>query len=207
MGRISGSHQCHEVLSAQPIGWEFTHATFKQVVHQHYPELTDGVITGFLTRAKKMGMITIRGLTKTHEGRKSVFKYRLEEVVEWQFKSAGIGSYKGRGIMGRHHDKPIDTPESLGQLIEGADTKSAISREAAEKLGVPVVDLPVSEHSHDDMAGIPVLEAEIEYDQGSISDQLINLAIKVNDLENRPVKTLADYSTNDLIEELKKRIK
>ena len=195
----SGSHLCHDVLSKQPIWWEFTFVDFTNLVRAVHPHMTDGAITGFLTRAKRMGMISVIGSSKVAAKRKPVFEYRYDKLVRWSFKAPGIGSHSGREIMGRKHDKPIDTPESLGQLIRDADAGLHI-REDAYKVHL---DTSASVAPED----MERLEAEISYDQGSLSDQLINLAIKVNDLENRPVKTLSDYSTNDLIEELKKRVK
>ena len=193
----SGSHLCHDVLSKQPIRWEFTFVDFTNLVRAVHPHMTDGAITGFLTRAKRMGMISVIGSYKVAAKRKPVFKYRYDKLVRWSFKAPGIGSHPGREIMGRQHDRPIDTPESLGRLIQQVDENIAATDE-----GLHSSPEPLRKEGY-----YPQLEHEIEYDQGSLSDQLINLAIKVNDLENRPVKTLSDYSTNDLIEELKKRVK
>lgn len=201
----SGSHLCHDVLSKQPIWWEFTFVDFANLVRAVHPHMTDGTITGFLIRAKRMGMISVIGSSKVAAKRKPVFKYRYDKLVRWSFKAQGIGSHPGREIMGRQHDKPIDKPidtaKSLGDLIQkvdenisATDTGLHSSPEPLRKEGY----YPQLEHE---------IKYEIEYDQGSLSDQLINLAIKVNDLENRPVKTLSDYSTNDLIEELKLRVK
>lgn len=198
----SGSHECHDWLSQQPIGHEFTFVEFSHDVNRGRgtnnflakPLLSDGVVTGFITRARKMGMIEVIGTVKVRAKRKPIFKYRYIQNVDWKFKPPGIGSHKGREIMGRKHD----TAEGIGNLIQQAD--QAVAATSGDKIEVPVTTI-------EDMSGLPQLEHEIEYDQGSISDQLINLAIKVNELENRPLKTLADYSTNDLIEELKLRIK
>lgn len=207
----SGSHECHDWLSKQPIGHEFTFIElYHDINKDRSQELSMGVVTGFIARAKRMGMIEVIGSVKVLAKRKPIFKYRYVKKVDWKFKPPGIGSHPGREIMGRKHDK-IDTPESLGQLIQDVDanikSKGDITRGVAETLGIPVVDMPVSERKHDDMAGLPMLEAEIEYDQGSLSDQLVNLAIQVNALENRPTKSLSDYSTDELISELKTRLK
>lgn len=198
-GEISGSHLCHDILSKQPVWWEFTFVDFTNLVRAVHPHMTDGAITGFLTRAKRMGMITVIGSSKVAAKRKPVFKYRYDKLVRWSFKTAGIGSHPGREIMRRQHDKPIDTPESLGQLIQDAD-RALPKTPAGDVWPSTLGDEPEPLAPH-------TLEAEIEYDQGSLSDQLINLAIKVNDLENRPQKSLVDYSTDELIEELKRRVK
>lgn len=205
MGKItepSGSHECHDWLSKQPIGHEFT---FVELYHDinvgrgtnnflALPVLTMGVVTGFITRAKKMGMIEVIGSVKVLAKRKPIFKYRYVQKVDWKFKPPGIGSHPGREIMGRKHD----TAQGIGNLIQQVD--EAI---AAADTGLHSSPEPLRKEGY-----YPQLAPkEIEYDVGSISDQLINLAIKVNDLENRPVKSLSDYSTNDLIEELKARIK
>lgn len=187
MGKISGSHVCHDMLSKQPIWWEFTFAELKALINSVGAPLTDGVITGFITRARRMGMIKVIGTAKQDDKRKPIFRYRYEKTVDWQFKSAGIGSHPGRVINGRKHD----TAEELGALIMKADEQRESPIAAVERLG---------------MEGI-TKEIEIDYDTRSLSDQLISLAIKVDALENRPVKTLSDYSTNDLIEELKTRVK
>ena len=193
MGKISGSHECHDWLSKQPIGHEFTFVELYHDINQgRFQTLTEGVVTGFITRAKRMGMIEVIGNVKVLAKRKPIFKYRYAQKVDWKFKPPGIGSHPGREIMGRKHD----TAEGIGNLIQQVDASIAATGETKDRL---LDALDTSE--------APVLEREFEYDQGSLSDQLINLAIKVNDLENRPVKTLSDYSTNDLIEELKKRVK
>lgn len=200
--QISGSHECHDWLSKQPIWHEFTFIEFYHDVNRDRKNmLTMGVVTGFITRAKRMGMIEVIGSVKVLAKRKPIFKYRYVRSVDWNFKGPGIGSNPGRAIMGRKHD----TAEDLGKLIMQADTNV----QAKQSIGANFV------HSLDakmlNEAGIGgtdvVVGVDIEYDVGSISDQLINLAIKVNDLENRPVKALSDYSTNDLIEELKLRVK
>lgn len=196
----SGSHECHDWLSKQPIGHEFTFIELFHDINRGRgknnflagPELSMGVVTGFITRAKRMGMIEVIGSVKVLAKRKPIFKYRYVKKVDWKFKPPGIGSHPGREIMGRKHD----TAEGIGNLIQQVDASIAATGETKDRL---LDALDTSE--------APVLEREFEYDQGSLSDQLINLAIKVNDLENRPVKTLSDYSTNDLIEELKKRVK
>ena len=198
MGKISqpsGSHECHDWLSKQPIGHEFTFIElFHDINRDRSQELSMGVVTGFITRARRMGMIEVIGSVKVLAKRKPIFKYRYAQKVDWKFKPPGIGSHPGREIMGRKHD----TAQGIGNLIQQVD--EAI---AAADTGLHSSPEPLRKEGY-----YPQLAPkEIEYDVGSLSDQLINLAIKVNDLENRPVKTLADYSTNDLIEELKARIK
>lgn len=190
----SGSHECHDWLSKQPIGHEFTFIElYHDINKDRSQELSMGVVTGFIARAKRMGMIEVIGSVKVLAKRKPIFKYRYVKNVDWKFKPPGIGSHPGREIMGHKHD----TAEGIGNLIQQVDASIV-----ASDGGLHSSPEPLRKEDY-----YPQLEREIEYDQGSLSDQLINLAIKVNDLENRPVKTLSDYSTNDLIEELKKRVK
>lgn len=73
-----------------------------------------------------------------------------------------------------------------------------------------------------DMIGYPIIEPEEEEEAkpelewndipisrqiNTIGSMLIEIASKVKIMENKPDKSLADFETNDLIEELRKRVK
>lgn len=176
----SGSARLHEYLCSQPIGHCFTNAELEEATKDW--GFGEGVVSGFIVRAKKKGMIAAVA-SKSGKGRKPAVVYQVINHDGWKFHGPGIGSHAGREIHARKHD-PIP---SLVDLMFNRPPKEEPMPE------------PEEEYETDKVL--------MTYDTGSLADQLMELAIKVNDLENRPVKTLADYSTNDLIEELKTRVK
>ena len=76
-------------------------------------------------------------------------------------------------------------------------------------MGIPIINIPMSDHNVDALIGMPIIEPKREFtpEELSLGEQLMVLAHKVMHLENKPEKSLADYSTNDLIEELRNRVK
>lgn len=184
----SASNILHGILVQHAIGYEFDIRTLQQEPINYGYDFSEGAITGFIVRAIRKGIVTVKGTTRPKGQQRTRRLYILVDKQDWLFKSPGIGSYPGRKIMGHHNADQTEIFATSAYLdpIPGTD------------------DIPVEDIIQQIVQNDP---EKITYDEGSISDQLINLAIKVNELENRPVKTLSDYSTNDLIEELKTRVK
>ena len=188
----SGSQRLCEYLLDKPLGFRFTNADLEDASKDW--GFGEGVISGFTVRAKKKGMVAAVA-SQRGKGKRPAVVYELVSHEAWKFHGPGIGSHAGREIMGRKHDK-IATPESLGNLIQQVDENLAATGE-----GLHSSPEPLRKEGH-----YPQLEHEIEYDQGSLSDQLINLAIKINELENKK-PSLSGFTTDELLEELRSRVK
>ena len=174
----SGSQQLCEYLLDKPLGFRFTKASLEEATKDW--GFGDGVVSGFIVRAKYKGMVVAVASQKGKSRRPAVI-YELVSHQAWNFHGPGIGSHTGREIHARKHD-PIP---SLMDLM--------FNRPKEE---------PVPE---------PEEEYETErvlmtYDTGSLADQLMELAIQVNDLENKK-PSLSGFTTDELLEELRSRVK
>lgn len=178
----SGSARIHEHLCDKPLGYQFTNADLEEALaNQGFGE---GVVSGFIVRAKKKGMIAAVA-SKPGKGKRPAVVYELVNHDPWKFHGPGIGSHAGREIHARKHD-PI--PPSL-------------------------VDLMFNRPKEEEHTKVPEPEEEYEtervlmtYDTGSLADQLMELAIQVNDLENKK-PSLSGFTTDELLEELRSRVK
>ena len=174
----SGSQRLCEYLLDKPLGYQFTNADLEEATKDW--GFGEGVISGFIVRAKKKGMVAAVA-SQPSKGKRPAVVYELVSHEAWKFHGPGIGSHAGREIHTRKHD-PIP---SLVDLM--------FNRPKEE---------PVPE---------PEEEYETErvlmtYDTGSLADQLMELAIQVNELENKK-PSLSKFTTDELIEELRSRIK
>lgn len=141
--KMSGSEKAHKFLSGKNIGFTFTASELRGQVMANYSEVTEGMVSGFITRAMKKGMIKVNTpATATYPT-----IYEVASRVVWDFKAAGVGSVPGRKIAA--------TPR-------------------------PVLKAPVSE-------------------------QLLELAAQVSQMEVRKEKRLSDYTTDELLSEIKSR--
>lgn len=219
----SASNILHGILVQHPIGYEFDVASLTEESENYGYDFTTGAITGFIARALRKEIINIKGTARDTGTKRTKRVYTLVDKQDWQFKPAGIGSYPGREL---HRKASGDQPELMLEPREEAP-KSAIIKKIAHDLGIPIINMPpVADHHVDALIGLPIVHVEDHpIDVGplieepkeeplSLHDQLISVSVslgviaaQVMDLENKPDKSLADYSTNDLIEELRKRIK
>ena len=202
MGTKSASNILHNILVQHEIGYEFVAHNLQEEASNYGFSITEGAVNGFITRALDKKIISIKGKTRPKGQQRTRRVYTLVDKQEWDFKPAGVGSYPGRKVHGKTRGD-----EQL-EFIED-QSKSDIMKNIAENMDTPLVDTPVSEHSIDALIGMPIIEPKREFtsEELSLGEQLVAIAAKVELLENKPEKSLADYSTNDLIEELRKRIK
>ena len=175
----SGSQHLCEYLLDKPLGFRFTNADLEEATKDW--GFGDGVVSGFIVRAKKKGMVAAVA-SQPGKSKRPAVVYELVSHEAWKFHGPGIGSHAGREIHARKHD-PI--PSSLVDLM--------FNRPKEE---------PVPE---------PEEEYETErvlmtYDTGSLADQLMELAIQVNELENKK-PSLSGFTTDELLEELRSRVK
>lgn len=173
----SGSQRLCEYLLDKPLGYQFTSADLEEATKDW--GFGEGVASGFIVRAKKKGMVTAVA-SKPGKGKRPAVVYELVSHETWKFNGPGIGSYAGRVIHARKHD-PIP---SLMDLM--------FNRPKEE---------PVPEPEEETVDRVLV-----EYETGSLADQLMELAIQVNDLENKK-PSLSVFTTDELIEELRSRVK
>ena len=173
----SGSQRLCEYLMDKPLGYQFTNADLEQATKDW--GFGDGVVSGFIVRAKKKGMLTAVA-SKKGKGKRPAVIYELISHEAWKFHGPGIGSHAGREIHARKHD-PIP---SLVDLM--------FNRPEEPK------PEPVEEEIVDQVL--------MEYETGSLADQLMELAIQVNDLENKK-PSLSAFTTDELLEELRSRVK
>ena len=174
----SGSQRLCEYLLDKPLGFRFTTADLEEATKDW--GFGDGVVSGFIVRAKKKGMVAAVA-SQPGKGKHLAVVYELVSHEAWKFHGPGIGSYAGRKIHARKHD-PIP---SLMDLM--------FNRPAEEE--------PVAEPEEE-----TVDRVLMEYETGSLADQLMELAIQVNDLENKK-PSLSGFTTDELLEELRQRVK
>lgn len=178
----------HGILSKEHIGFRFTAAQLRRVAKAAGHTLSEGVVSGFIVRARNKGMIDTVGLEPNHRN-KSVVIYKLVSKEAWNFHGPGIGSIAGRSVNQNPMDQaslPFEPfPNGTHPMVVAAEAQAELDEAAPETGDITLM----------------------EYETGGLADQLMELAIKVNELESKPQKTLADFSTDELIEELKLRVK
>ena len=174
----SGSQRLCEYLLDKPLGYQFTNANLEEATKDW--GFGEGVVSGFIVRAKKKGMVAAVASQKG-KGKRPAVVYELVSHEAWKFHGPGIGSHAGREIHGRKAD-PI--PSLVDLMFNRAEE-------------------PKPEPAEEEYETDQVL---MEYETGSLADQLMELAIQVNDLENKK-PSLSGFTTDELIEELRSRVK
>lgn len=101
--------------------------------------------------------------------------YALIDYNAWKFHGPSGGSAPGRTIKGSPHQIDDETMHYVGGL-----------------------------HSEEPKEEIPTCYT-LKCTDDSLADQLVQIAAKVNQMENKQEKTLADYSTDELLAEIKRR--
>ena len=173
----SGSQRLCEYLLDKPLGYQFTNADLEDATKDW--GFGDGVVSGFIVRAKKKGMVAAVA-SQPGKGKRPAVVYELQSHDAWKFHGPGIGSHAGREIHARKHD-PI--PSLVDLMFNRPETP------APEPVEEEVVD-----------------QVLMEYEAGSLADQLMELAIQVNELENKK-PSLSVFTTDELLEELRSRVK
>lgn len=174
----SGSQRLCEHLLDKPLGYQFTNADLEEATKDW--GFGEGVVSGFIVRAKKKGMVAAVA-SKPGKGKRPAMVYELVSHEAWKFHGPGIGSHAGREIIARKHD-PIP---SLVDLMFNRP-EPAIVPEPEEEFETSQVLM--------------------EYETGSLADQLMELVIQVNDLENKK-PSLSGFTTDELLEEIRSRVK
>lgn len=144
----SGSQRLCEYLLDKPLGYQFTNADLEEATKDW--GFGEGVVSGFIVRAKKKGMVAAVA-SKQGKGKRPAVVYELVSHETWKFHGPGIGSYAGREIHARKHD-PIP---SLMDLM--------FNRPKEEPMPEPEEET--------------VDRVLMEYETGSLADQLMELAI------------------------------
>lgn len=183
----SGSQTIHEFICENYILWgSFNYLELHEAVTTYHPEITKGMIGGFIARAQRMGMIVCIN-------NKKPYRYEIRNLDPWNFHAPGIGSKPGRHI--HHEPKEEQLGLSLGSN-ETNDDHNIDSRVYDTIESNIFKDIPNRKFNLNECMGQPVITP--------LSEQLIEIALKVEQLER---KTLKDYSTDELLNEIKKRIK
>lgn len=184
----SGSQELHEHLMTLTLGNEFTCHDLMD-----YTGFSQGIVTGFLARAQKTGMVepVMRQKVKGQRGRTV---YKLVSHVEWNHKPKSRGSVKGRHMHKTGHQGMLPLSDNIIEVEHNS---------------------PLHIHTHDYGRVEPSYPTPESFAKASaimdgisstnpISVRLVDIAMEVEALEN---KSLKDYSTDDLINEIKRRMK
>ena len=198
---ISAAEQIHEFLKSNySIGSEFLSCEFRAALFERGYEFSSGAISGFLDRAINKGVVYVVGVAPNPENNKQVYVYRYtDDTVEWNHKGPSHGSNKGRMTKDfqKKHNPPAmeyDVDKQLKfdqQIFENAMRKTpenSLTKKEIIQIALDTEDNKLHVHPY----------------EPSISERLFALASAVQLLEKR---TLKDYSTDDLLEELKTRLK
>jgi hypothetical protein len=173
----SGSAKLHEFLCDKPLGFRFTNSELVEAVGDW--GFGEGVFSGFIVRAKKKGMIAAVAGKPNKDNRFAVV-YELINHDGWKFHGPGIGSYAGREINAHKHD-PI--PPLVDLMLNSP------AAETAPKPEEEIVDQVLMGHK-----------------TKSLTDQLMELVIQVNELENKK-PSLSVFTTDEVLAELRSRVK
>ncbi len=208
-GIIAGAEMLHETLLTYLVGQKFIgiellNATRKRWGDDH---ITIGMLNGYLNKSRHKGMVTIVGKQRHSGHRQKLAVYELLEHQDRKFKSRSKGSTKGRNHIHTNIKATVGVPELPFD-------KDANIRETVKQMGIKVIDMPIA----DDNKNSKILDGLKDAAKGnigklthvmvntSISDILLDCASKVAELENRQEKTLKDFSTDELIKEIRSRI-
>ena len=175
----SGSAKLHEFLCDKPLGFRFTNSELEEMTKDY--GFGEGVVSGFIVRAKRKGMLAAVA-SRPGKGNRPAVIYEIVNHDGWKFHGPSIGSHAGREITARKHD-PI--PSLVDLMFHRA------------------VEETLSEPEEEEFETERVL---MEYKDGSLADQLMELAIQVNQLENKK-PDISVFTTDELLGELRSRVK
>ena len=186
-----------ELIMAQDLGFSFTQNAIQLLCAKAGYNFSHGAISGTISRAMGKGLLEVSHKVRVGRLNKQANVYKIVEKGDWDHKPKSHGSYPGRES---NTVEKIDIAY-LGNEIPG------IQVEHTE-------NATFGSFSPESLNGLPYMEPkkkEIDltatFPIGSIGHQLLVLAVEVNDLEFHPVKTLKDYTTDELLDEIKKRVR
>lgn len=201
MTEKSAAEKTHEIVAKWPDGYEFSSSYLKTLYEMEHGPTTNGQISGFLNRAQKKYMVKAKG-----KAGRAIRYVLLDRTVTWEFHKPGIGSLPGRDRKPPHYqDLPdLDQPEPglhLDPAIYGNQSQEdVIISHNDDGVSVdfgPVIDEIINTSS----------ERRVSIIEGGLSDQLLEIAAKVADLEDRPATTLNDFTISEILDHLKERLK
>lgn len=184
----SDAQHIFKVLMAHGVGHKFTFSALKQELEDKHYKFSEGSITGIMSRLVKKGNIEVKGKITNPSTMLLVRQYVIVNTEEWSFHSRGIGSYPGRGGYTLGPKEEYQTINEFDQDIinEFINNKNTVNELKNTKESIDISKI---------------------FKLGSIGEQLIKLSVKVCDLENKPQKSIKDFTTDELIEEIKSRLK
>jgi len=189
MNYKSGTELLYSILSTYPIGYKITSEVLFNEAKELDPNITFGKISGFLNKSG------IKGVTKVVGKRGRKYLYEIISLDPWKFKPSSIGSKKGRTVhRGEQPELPHIVDVNPAEYIRNhlTDINVEDSMNINQHIGIK------------DVNEITSINLFPKTSRDSLAEKLLLLAQEVEVLEN---KTLADYSTDDLIAEIKRRIK
>ena len=165
-------------------GDKFTAESLHNAMKAAGRKVTYSALTAFLTRALKREMVKVVGY-----GARKARIYQLIAKPTWEFGHKTIGSLPGRTIHKEPaiYDLPVD------------DTTMPITVQASAADDTPL-QMPIPTAAMKFYDGEPVKRL-------TLSDLLINIAADVERLELKPEKQLSDFTTDELMAELKRRVR
>lgn len=172
------------ICQSVPIGDSFTAWSLHDAMKNHGLSVTYSALTSFLTRALRREMIIVVGY-----GDRKARIYQLIAKPTWEFGHKTIGSLPGRTIHKEPaiYDLPVD------------DTAMPITVQASAADDTPL-QMPIPTAAMKFYDGEPVKRL-------TLSDMLINIAADVERMELKPEKQLSDFTTDELMAELKRRVR
>jgi hypothetical protein len=206
----SASEQIHGVLARENRGFRFTAAQLSQICKIAGIDVTYGAVTGFIFRAQQKKMVSAEALRKSNgrgKAHKAAVYMLLDPTIAWDFACPSEGRVAGSINLSTKPSLQSSLP-FLQDLLEetgmsGLQDGKIIS--FVPSTGNAMGDNFIAQTQASDMYNIEP-KKEVSILKNGLADQLLELATKVAKLENRPVKTLTDYTSAELIAELAKRL-
>lgn len=199
----SASERIYGVLASMDIGFRFTAKQLLHICRMKDLEVTEGAVSSFIFRAKEKGMIDAVGRQHPAPRKsKSAVIYHLVQVVSWDFSWPSNGRAQGTTNLTTRLHSQEDLP--FTDTVKGENPFDALAEEGNHyDMGMAgtTFDVPSPE-----FISAMNEESVINYRIGSVTEKLVQLIAEVNELENRPEKTLADYTSAELVAELARRL-
>lgn len=206
----SASEMIHAVVCALPIGHKFTARQLRVICRSAGTIVSEGAVTGFIFRAKEKGMLEEVGRQAPRpKHSKSAVIYRIIRHIAWDFGAPGNGRVEGAANVGTTHSNQSSLP-----FLENLLADTGISGLADEGVigfkSVPLMfrtEPKKEEPKHPFVGEVGTTTETFQVNEGGLADLLVSIAAKVDILENQPPqKTLADFTSAELVAELARRL-
>lgn len=203
----SASEQIHGVLAREARGFKFVASQLQQICKIAGLDVTSGAVTGFIFRAQQKGMIGQEakrrgsGRGKAH----MAIVYVLHDPkITWDFGAPSEGRQTGSLNVGTKPSTQAELPLEEAYLADHMNILRAVSGKDD-----PYADEPKEKGllPGEGDFGTTTEITTLSIPTGGLADQLLDLAAKVGELEDRPVKSLNDFSVEEILEHLKTRIR